>query len=204
MSASTSEGCEVFLYNWQSLIAGLLGLLAGLVAFGGALIAAYLQVRAMRQAAAAQITAARQAADDQVAAVQRQLADTQAAREESDRRRRSVIEWAARAEGRRIETVVWALKPDGGGGLPSAPGWHSRTKEQLVIESSPLLRGAREDMALLDDGQRTLLKNIADVLHRYNVRIQTANVGMNGIQIVPEVLLLIEQLGKLAAELCEV
>jgi hypothetical protein len=95
MSVSAWGGYAVFLYNWQSLIAGVLGLLAGLAAFGGVLIAARLQVRAMHRAAEAQVRAARQASDDQVAAVQKQLADTQAAREESDRRRRSVMERAA-------------------------------------------------------------------------------------------------------------
>jgi hypothetical protein len=75
----TWNACEVFLYNWQSLIAGGLGLLAGVVAYGGALIAANRQVVAMGDATAAQI-----------AAVQRQLADAQAARQEDEKHKREV------------------------------------------------------------------------------------------------------------------
>jgi hypothetical protein len=68
-----------FLYNWQSLIAGGLGLLAGIIAFLGALIAANRQVKTARQAAA-----------EQVGAVQRQLDDARAAREEDEQHRREI------------------------------------------------------------------------------------------------------------------
>jgi hypothetical protein len=44
-----TSGLLPILDHWQALIAGLLGLFAGLVAFGGALVAACLQVREMRR-----------------------------------------------------------------------------------------------------------------------------------------------------------
>jgi hypothetical protein len=139
-------------YDWQTLIAGGLGLAGGGIAYAGAIIAAHRQV----------------------AALQDQLEDARAARRQADERRRSVIEWAVKTEARRLETAVWALKPDGGGALPSGQQYASRSREQLVIESSALLRGEREDMSLLDDRTRTLLEEVAGVLDDYNSRIETA------------------------------
>ncbi len=74
-----TSGLLPILARWQSLIAGLLGLLAGIVAFVGALIAAYWQVRTMRRTAAAQ-----------VAAMQSQLDDAKAARLENEEHLREV------------------------------------------------------------------------------------------------------------------
>jgi len=172
--------------HWQSLAGGVLGLIAGILAFGGALIAANRQVGA-----------ARQAAKDQVAAVQRQLEHAQAARAESDRRRLSVIRWAVLSEVRRLETAAIIMQE----ALPSAAGWASRAAEQLIIESSPLLRGEREDIALLDDKTRELLEVLADTLDAYNLHIATAKRGQEGPQILPAVLERIEQLADLADEL---
>jgi len=83
-----TSGLLPLLDHWQGLLAGVLGLLAGLVAFTGALIAARWQVKWMR----------------------RQLADAQVARAETDRRRRSVVKWAARAEGRRLSVEAQNLR----------------------------------------------------------------------------------------------
>jgi hypothetical protein len=74
-----TSGLLPLLARWQSLIAGLLGLLAGIIAFVGALIAAYWQVKAARQTAA-----------DQVAAVQSQLDDVRTAREEDEKHKREI------------------------------------------------------------------------------------------------------------------
>jgi hypothetical protein len=48
---------------------------------------------------------------------------------------------------------------------------------QLVIEISPLLRGEREDISLLDDQTRTRLEAVAENLDEYNARIETALTG---------------------------
>ena len=85
--------------------------------------------------------------------------------------------------------------------LPSASGYAARTNEQLVIETSALLRGEREDMALLDDETRELLREIADTLDAYNLRIKAAKVGIEGPLIDQRALELIAQLEKLAADL---
>lgn len=190
MGASAWGACKVFLYNWQSLIAGGLGLLAGIIAFVGALIAANRQVRTTQQAA-----------NQQVAAVQSQLDDARAAREVSDRRRLSVVGWAIRAEGKRLGTAAALMMREA---LPSAPGWASRTNEQLLIESSPLLRGEREDMGLVDGETLALLREIADTLDAYNLRIETAKNGIEGPNIDKRTLELIAQLETLAAQLREV
>jgi hypothetical protein len=135
------------LYDWQTLVAGLLGVLGGLIAYRGAIISGRRQVAALRE-------------------------QIEAARQQDDRRRVSVVEWAVRAEGKRLETAVWARK---GRALPSGPQpVSSRRREQLLIQSSPLLRGEREDMSLLDDETRTHLQRVADALHRYNACIETA------------------------------
>ena len=184
-----TSGLLPILARWQSLIAGLLGLLAGLVAFVGALIAACWQVRTMRRTAAAQ-----------VAAMQAQIADLQAEREKTDDRRRSVVKWAVRAEGQWLGITAAAMLR----ALPSGPQPAARSRDQLLIASSPLLRGEREDIALLDDEMRATLEKVSDTLNDYNSRIETARTTVDGPYIEREVLALIERLGELAAELREV
>src|SRR3954465_14698834 len=98
-----------WLHDWQTLVAGLLGLLGGLLAYRGA------------------ITSGRR----QVAALREQIEDTRAAKLQIDQRRLSVIEWAVWLEGRRLEKAVWARKGRG----PQLASAHRR--EQLVFESSP-------------------------------------------------------------------
>src|SRR4051794_2748365 len=138
-----------WLHEWETLVAGLLGLLGGLLAYRGA------------------ITSGRR----QVAALREQIEDTRAARQQHDQRRLSVIEWAVWVEGRRLEKALWARKSRGPQ-LASA-----RRKEQLVIETSPLLRGEREDLSLLDDETRAHLQRVADALYRYNACVETARSG---------------------------
>jgi hypothetical protein len=126
-----------WLEEWQTLVAGFLGLAGGVVAFYGALKAANRQVAAVRQAAS-----------DQVNAVQEPLEDARAARKEIDNRGLSIIKWAVRAEAMRLEAAVLARKDRA---LPSGPQRAARNREQYLIASSALLRGEREDMSLLDD-----------------------------------------------------
>ena len=135
------------LYDWQTLVAGLLGVLGGMIAYLGAMTSGRRQVAALKE-------------------------QIEAARQQDEKRRLSVVEWAVRAEGKRLETAVWARK---GRALPSGPQpVSSRRREQLLIQSSPLLRGEREDMSLLDDETRTHLQRVADALDRYNACIETA------------------------------
>src|SRR5262249_5505907 len=138
------------------------------------------------------------AADRQVTALNQQLEDVRAARRQADERRLSVIKWAVVSEGRRLGTAAEVMKRDA---LPAAPGWAARAREQLIIESSELLRGEREDIALLDDPTRALLEEVASTLDAYNLRIQTAPGGQEGPQIVAAALERINQLSDLAEEL---
>jgi hypothetical protein len=78
------------LYDWQSLVAGGLALLAGIVTVWGTLRAAKRQVRAANETADREIKAANEAADRQIAAAQEQTAAAQhqtAVTEELERRR---------------------------------------------------------------------------------------------------------------------
>ena len=61
-----------------------------------------------------------------------------------------------------------------GGAVPSAPQPMDRDRKQLLIASSPLLRGEREDIALLNDRTLVLLEEVAAVLDRYNASIETS------------------------------
>jgi len=138
------------LYDWQTLVAGLMGLLGGVIAYRGAIISGRRQVAALRE-------------------------QLEAARQQDHKRRLSVVEWAVRTEGRRLETVVRTLKTRA---LPSRPQPAvSRRREHLVIQSSPLLRAEREDMSLLDDETRARLQRVADALYSYNSCIETARSG---------------------------
>jgi hypothetical protein len=79
-----------WLYDWQTLIAGLLALLAGIVTVWGTLKAANRQVRAANNAADREIKAANEAADRQIAAAQGQTKAAQhqtAVTREIERRR---------------------------------------------------------------------------------------------------------------------
>jgi hypothetical protein len=161
--------------EWQSLIAGLLGLVAGVIAYIGAIVAARRQVAALRD----------------------QIEDARTARRLADERKLSVIKWAVRAEGRRLEVAVSALRR----ALPSAPQPAARLREQLVITSSPLLRGEREEISLLDDQTRTLLQQLAGILDEYNLRIETAVVVGQGPQIDQEILALVDRLAEAVQEI---
>jgi hypothetical protein len=142
-----------WLYEWQSIVAGLLAVFGGVLAYRGAITSGRRQVLAIRE----------------------QIEDTRAARQQHDQRRLSVVEWAIWVEGRRLEKAVSARK---GRALPTEPQLVSaRRKEQLVIDSSPLVRGEREDLSLLDDETRVRLQRVADALYRYNACIQTARSG---------------------------
>lgn len=186
-----TSGLLPVLDRGQALIAGLLSLLAGLVAFVGVLIGACLQVRAMRRAAAAQIaamrqttadqvTTMRQAAMDQVAAIQAQIADLQHEREEIDRRRRQIIKWAVRVEGEQLEQAAKRARC---------------MAEEVIDVDSPLFRGGREDVALLDDETIASLQKVDAVVKKYNA-IPGQMKASNGAP-------LIEELEKLAAKLRE-
>lgn len=155
-----TSGLLPVLDHWQSLIAGLLSLLAGLVVFFGALIAAGLEVWAMRRATAAQIAMMRQTTADQIAALQEE-------RKETDNRRRSVVKWAIRAEGQRLDKEVVRVRPQFLVGGTTAGA-------QALIESSPLLRGEREDAALLDGATFATLEEAARTLNNYNHLVETA------------------------------
>jgi hypothetical protein len=158
-------------HEWQSLIAGLLGLAGGVIAYLGAI----------------------RAANRQVAALKDQIKDAQTARRLTDERRLSVIKWAVSAEGRRLDAVVSALRHRA---LPSAPQPAARRREQLIIRSSPLLRGEWEEIALLDDRTRGLLEELAELVDKYNSRIETAVEQGHGPLIEQETLDLIDHLAE--------
>jgi hypothetical protein len=107
---------------------------------------------------------------------------------EADERRLSVIKQAVRAEVKRLETSILAVSR----ALPSAPQPANRRAEQLVIASSSLLRGERENIALLDEKTRALLEGVASMLDEYNRRIETAVVIGQGPLIDQEILDLIK------------
>jgi hypothetical protein len=165
-----AHGLLPLLLNWQGLLAGLLGLLAGLVAFLGAVIAAWWQVRTMR----------------------RQLVDAQKARAENDRRRLDVIKWTIRAEGRRLAAAAADMMATEE--RPSIPGRPPRAHEPLAIETSRLLRGEREGIALLDEETRRLLELTAQTLDAYNLRIKRQPYGERTTE-------LLQDLDKLAGQL---
>jgi hypothetical protein len=165
--------------DWQTLVAGVLGLAGGGIAYVGAL----------------------RAAKRQVAAVQRQTEDMRAARRQIDERQLSVLIWAIRVEGRRLGAAVQALR---GNALPPRPQPAARLREQLIIQSSPLLRGERAEMALLDNDTRSLLEEVAEIVDRYNARIETVNADTvtGGPLIDQQILDLIDHLAKRAPAMC--
>jgi hypothetical protein len=183
-----------WLDHWQTLFAGVLGVGGGVIAYIGAM-----------RAAKRQVDGATVAADRQVAAMKAQLDEARDARRESDERRRSVIKWAVQAEARRLEAAVWALEPPprGNGALPSAgPRYASRRTEQLLIASSPLLRGEWEELVLLGDETRALLEEVGAALDGYNSRIKTASQKTDaGPLITTETLAMIQDLSKLVRRL---
>jgi hypothetical protein len=164
--------CTGFISDWQTLIAGAVG---GVIGGGLTVVAGWITLKGARE----------------------QVASTRDAREESDRRRLSVVKWAVKAEGRRLGTAAAIMRA----ALPSSPQPAARSREQLIIASSSLLRGEREDIALLDDETRGLLEKITVTLDAYNLRIATANTNNLGPHIDERTLELITEVEKLAAEL---
>jgi hypothetical protein len=119
------------------------------------------------------------------------------ARRQADERRLSVIKRAVRVEARRLEIAVSALRR----ALPSAPQPAARFREQLVVESSPLLRGEREEISLLDDQTRGVLEELAGILDEYNARIETAVVVGQGPLIDQEILALVDRLAEVVQKI---
>jgi hypothetical protein len=167
--------------------------------------AAQEQTRAVAAASADQVAARGQ----QVTALKDQIEEAQAARHQIDERRLSVIKWAVSIEANRLEAAVSALDDRA---LPSRPQPAARTRNQLLIESSPLLRGEREEIALLDDQVRTRLEKLASLLDEYNSRIQTARhapagdaSGLGGLAEYPfidqDILTLVKRLGEAIREI---
>ena len=165
--------------EWQSLIAGVLGgvlaLAAGVIAYIGAI----------------------RAANRHVAALKGQIEDARATRRLADERKLSVIKWAIRAEGTRLHAAVSALQR----ALPSAPQPPNRRRQQLEIESSPLLRGEWEEIALLDDQTRAVLERVAGIVGEYNLRIETAPDAGHGPFIDQEILDLVNRLAEAVGDL---
>jgi hypothetical protein len=85
--------------------------------------------------------------------------------------------------------------------LPSVPQPTNRLTEQLLIESSPLLAGEREDIALLDDKTRALLEGLAGILDEYNKRIETAVIVCHGPLIDAEIFASIDRLAEAVGEI---
>jgi hypothetical protein len=149
--------------------------------------------------------AARRSARAQVAAVEAQIVDLWTKRKSTDERRLTVVKWAVRAERKRLEHAAAAVRlvlpPEmyiGG-----VAGFSDCDREQLTIASSPLLRGEREDIALLDPVTLKNLEDIANVLDDYNSRIETARPrrvqgSASGVFIGREVLASLDKLAELA------
>ena len=176
--AVTGMDYVALLYDWQSLAAGLLGLAAGVIAYIGAI----------------------RAANRQVAALKEQIEEARTARRLVDERRLRQLEWAIRAEGTRLHAAVLALR---GRALPSAPQAAARRRQQLLIDSSPLLRGEWDEISLLNDQRRARLEEVAGILDEYNLRIQTAlDVGLGPNPLIDqEILALVDRLAVAVQEL---
>jgi hypothetical protein len=180
---TTMTGLWAALQQWQPLIAGLLVLVAGCVTYAGALVAANRrafavrldtdrQVAAMRRAAEQQVAAVRRATDQQVAVVRR-TTDQQVASLQAERRQlgERSVEWDVQIKGKRIEiaAVTRDAAPSHGQEAPVLP------IAQLAIESSPLGRGEREEMTLLDDRMRAVFEELGGVIDEYYSRAKTIN-----------------------------
>jgi hypothetical protein len=176
--AVTGMDYVTLLYDWQSLAAGLLGLAAGVIAYIGAI----------------------RAANRQVAALKEQIEDARTERRLVDERRLRQLEWAIRAEGTRLHAAVLALRDRA---LPSAPQAAARRRQQLLIDSSPLLRGEWDEISLLDDQTRARLEEVAGILDEYNLRIQTAvDVGPGPNPLIDqEILALVDRLAEAVQKL---
>ena len=71
----------------------------------------------------------------------------------------------------------------------------------MIIESSPLLRGEREEISLLDDQTRRLLEELAGIIDEYNSRIQTAVFLVQGPLIEQKTRALLDRLAEVVREI---
>jgi hypothetical protein len=148
------RGGRDWLHEWETLIAGGLGLGGGVLAYIG---------------------------------IKAQIADLQAERKQTDDRRRIVVKWAVRMEGQRLDKEVVRVRPaflKSFDPTPTTRFFNNRTS--FLIESSPLLRGEREDVALLDGDIFKTLEKAAETLNSYTQRIETASTGAASLDELPE------------------
>jgi hypothetical protein len=146
-----------FLYDWQTLVAGLLGLAGGVIAYWGALLAA----------------------NRQVAAIREQLGDAQQARKSAERRQTHALIWSLEIELRWLISTARLLRS----ALPSQPQWSQLTKANLMIGCGPLLRGER-DISLLGEEPKFRLEEVARRLADYNAYIGTRPTSGEGGTLV--------------------
>jgi hypothetical protein len=170
------------------LVTALLGALVGVVGTNAVTIwVAKRQNKAVREEAAARREERR---------TSEAAKEDKAAREEIDKRDR--IKESVMAEARRIEAeaMSWRTRlpgtPDG-----KLPGGLQSTNLLPIIESSALLRGELEGMALLDSASRARLQGLAGALNDYNAHIK-ALPGSEMRLISKETLALLDRLIELA------
>lgn len=79
-------------------------------------------------------------------------------------------------------------------------------KTRLVIESSPILRGEREDISVLDIVTQECLAALASALADYNSHIETLGTSGDGMStaLVPDTFVKIDNLRSAAKELAAV
>jgi hypothetical protein len=150
--------------HWQTLIGSVIGgvltIIAGGVAYLGALAAARRQVKA----------------------IQAQIVDMQAERTRTDERRLVVVKWAVRAEAERLDKEVARVRPLLLNIAAFKEPLSGMVTPRLLIERSPLLCGEREDAALLGDTFSTLVE-AATTLNNYNHRVETTMSAMSAMSV---------------------
>jgi hypothetical protein len=177
-------GLWAALEHWQTLIAALLIVVAGAVAYTGMLVAASRQAAAVRLATDHQVsstrrateqlvTAIRRATDQQVTAVRRatgeQVASLQVEKEQIEERQ--AVEWNVQIREGRIEIAAVTR----GNASPVGQLEAASPIARLVVESEPSPHQERAEMALLDGRMRAVFEELATLIDEYNSRAKTIN-----------------------------
>ena len=155
--------------DWGSLIAGLLGVGAGVIAYAGAM----------------------RAASRQVDAIEQQIADARQARAAEEERGRHAIRWAVRLEALRIERAALERRREG---FPSQPGWSNMDRPDARIAESPLLRGERAEFSLLSKEEQDSFGALASWVHQYNSHVDTRRASADGLLVDQGLLDMLDQM----------
>jgi hypothetical protein len=165
------------LYDWQTIVAGILAFIAGLLAYG----AGRQQAKATANAAERQVEATQKAAEQQVAAAKTELEHLKAEHAEADRRAREDLLASLDTEAARLPMLV-ELKCAAVRKRHTTSNYIVTNPELYKILGGPVLREGKGIPALVHGNIRLAVIHLLAAVDQLNALIETKGLLLNELQ----------------------